>query len=56
MDILSRLDIHLANTKEGVIMLACPLDNINDDYLMELERLYSIGTIINSAHIRNYNT
>lgn len=54
MDILSKLDIHIGKTSEGeTIFLACPLDRINDEYLLEVERLFNTGSNIQSAQIRN---
>ena len=54
MDILKTLDIHIATIKTGeTILLACPLDRINDEYLLELQKLYDIGTDINSAMVRD---
>ena len=56
MDILKDWDIHMGkviipNLKETgkTIFLACPLDGINQEYLLELERLFKIGTAINSV-------
>ena len=54
MDILSKLDIHIGKTSDGeTIFLACPLDRINDEYLLEVERLFNTGSNIQSAQIRN---
>jgi hypothetical protein len=54
MDILKTLDIHIATIDSGeTIMLACPKDQINDEYLIELEKIYRLGSNIESALARN---
>lgn len=54
MDILSKLDIHIGKTSEGeTVFLACPLDRINDEYLLEVERLFNTGSDIQAVQIRN---
>lgn len=60
MDFLKDWDIHIGtvnneNLPENnqTIFLACPKDSINTEYLLELERLFGIGTTINSALINN---
>ena len=57
MDILSKMDCHIAKTSTGKIyFIACPLTSIEnktaDDYYLELEKLYSLGSQINSALVR----
>ena len=47
MDILKNWDIHIGTIETGeTIFLACPKDQINDEYLLELEKLFRIGTSI----------
>lgn len=55
MDILKNLDIHIGTIETGeTIFLACPKDKINDAYLLELNRLFHIGTDINASEFREY--
>lgn len=50
MDILKDWDIHIGTISTGeTIFLACPKDRINDEYLLELEKLFGIGTAINKS-------
>lgn len=54
MDILKTWDIHIGKIKSGeTILLACPYNQINDEYLLELERTFKLGTIVSSANVRN---
>lgn len=54
MDILKTWDIHIGNDESGeTIFLACPYNQINDEYLLELERTFKLGTIVASANVRN---
>lgn len=54
LDILKTWDIHIGNDESGeTILLACPYSQINDEYLLELERIFKIGTIVSSANVRN---
>lgn len=54
MDILKTWDIHIGKIKSGeTILLACPYNQINDEYLLELERTFRLGTIVSSAYVRN---
>lgn len=59
MDILKDWDIHIGTIEDEslpengqTIFLGCPRDQINDDYLLELERLFGIHTIIDAAILR----
>jgi len=54
MDILENMDIHIsgsAKTKKTTF-LACPKDQINDEYLQELENTFHISSDINAMFIR----
>lgn len=54
MDILKDWDIHIGTTDNGeTIFLGCPKDQINDEYLQELERTFHIASDINAFFIRN---
>lgn len=54
MDILKTWDIHIGKIKSGeTIFLACPYNQISDEYLLELERTFKLGTIVTSANVRN---
>lgn len=54
MDILKTWDVHIGKIKSGeTILLACPYNQINDEYLLELERTFKLGTIVSSANVRN---
>lgn len=53
MDILKDWDIHIGTIDnpdlpehEQTIFLGCPRDQINEEYLLELERLFKLGTTI----------
>lgn len=47
MDILKNWDIHIGTIDTGdTIFMACPKDQINDEYLMALENTFHIGTEI----------
>jgi hypothetical protein len=44
VDILKTLDIHIGTSDSGEnIFLACPKDQLNDEYFAELDRLFHIG-------------
>lgn len=54
MDILKDWDIHMGTIDSGeTIFLGCPKDQINDEYLQELERTFHIASDINAMIIRN---
>jgi len=53
MDILKDWDIHMGTIDTGeTIFLACPKDQINDEYLQELEKTFHIASSINASFIR----
>lgn len=44
MDVMKDWDIHIGKTKTGdTIFLACPYDQLNDEYYKELNRLFGTG-------------
>lgn len=44
MDILKNWDIHIGKTASGeTLFLACPLNQLNDEYYKELSNLFDIG-------------
>lgn len=50
MDILKNWDIHIGTIGTGeTIFLACPKDQLNDEYFRELNRLFGIGDKIITA-------
>lgn len=53
MDILSKLDIHIAKSKilNKTIMLACPKESLNDKYFKALNEHFGIGDDILTAEI-----
>lgn len=56
MDILSKFDIHIAPDKTNnnkTTLIACPLNRINDGYLLELEKSFGILTLGQSALVRD---
>lgn len=55
MDILSKLDIHIAKSKimNKTIMLACPKESLNDDYFKALNEHFGIGDDILTAEVYN---
>lgn len=56
MDILSKFDIHIAPDKTNnnkTTLIACQLNRINDDYLLELEKSFGILTLGQSALVRD---
>lgn len=53
MDILKDWDIHIGTIDSGeTIFLGCPKDQINDEYLQELERTFHIASDINAMFAR----
>ena len=55
MDILKTWDIHIRRIKSGeTILLACPYNQINEEYLLELERTFKLGTLVSSAKVRDF--
>ena len=60
MDILKDWDIHIGTVDDSdlveygeTIFIACPKDQINDDYLLELERLFGTITSMKLAKTTN---
>lgn len=54
MDILKDWDIHIGTVQNGeTIFLACPKDQLNDDYYRELNSVFGIGDKIISAEIES---
>jgi hypothetical protein len=50
MDILKDWDIHMGTVDSGeTIFLACPKDQLNDEYFKELNRLFHTGNEIQKA-------
>lgn len=50
MDILKNWDIHMGTTKNGkTVLLACPKDQLNDEYFLELNNLFELGDDILGA-------
>lgn len=46
MDILKDWDIHIGKTESGeTLFLACPLNQLNDEYYEELSNLFDIGKV-----------
>lgn len=55
MDILKDWDIHIDTIDTGeTIFLACPKNQINDEYLLELENTFHIGTEVYAAIAREH--
>lgn len=53
MDILEQWDIHTGKNKNGdYIFLGCPYDQINDEYVLELENTFHLASIINTTITR----
>lgn len=53
MDILKNWDIHIGTTDSGeTIFLGCPKDQINDEYLRELENTFHVASYINASIAR----
>lgn len=53
MDIMKNWDIHIGTVDTGeTIFLACPKDKINEEYLLEFERLFHVHSLIDSTIIR----
>lgn len=54
MDIMKDWDIHIGTTPTGeTLFLACPQDQLNDEYFMELNRIFGIGDSIITAESNN---
>lgn len=55
MELLKDWDIHIGTSRlyGRIVLLACPLNNITDEYLEALEREFGIGTSVSSAICRN---
>ena len=52
MDILKDWDIHIGTISTGeTIFLACPKDMLNDEYFLELNKLFGTGDSILSAEV-----
>lgn len=50
MDIMKYWDVHIGKVPTGeTIFLACPQDQLNEEYFIELNRLFGIGDSINIA-------
>lgn len=61
MDILSKMECHIITTPDNeTYFLACPIDQIKagngDDFYIELENLYNLGSNINSAVLKSVIT
>ena len=55
MDILKDWDIHIGTINTGeTIFLGCPKDQINDEYLQELDDTFSITPSINAMYSRKH--
>ena len=53
MDILKDWDIHIGTIDSGeTLFLGCPKDQINDEYLQELENTFHLSSDINAMLIR----
>lgn len=53
MDILKDWDIHIGTIDSGeTIFLGCPKDQVNDEYLQELENTFHISSKISAMFIR----
>ena len=54
MDIMKDWDIHIGTTPTGeTLFLACPQDQLNDEYFRELNRIFGIGDSIITAEVYN---
>lgn len=60
MDILKDWDIHIGTVDKPdlpevgqTMFLGCPRDQMNDEYLLELERLFGTGSSISTALLRS---
>lgn len=52
MDILKNWDIHIGTIDTGeTVFLACPKDRLNDEYFIELNRLFGISDNIITAEV-----
>lgn len=55
MDILKDWDIHIGTTETGeTYLIACPKDQLNDEYYKEVNRIFGIGDSIIAAEINNH--
>ena len=53
MSIMKDWDIHIGKDRDNkTVFLGCPRKYINDEYILELERTFGIGSIINSTIVR----
>lgn len=55
MDIMKDWDIHIGkdNKTNEIIFLACPIEKINQDYLLALEEHFDLGTTISAAIVND---
>ena len=55
MDIIKDWDIHIGkdNKTNEIIFLACPIEKINQDYLLALEEHFGLGTTISAAIVND---
>lgn len=57
MDLLSRMDVHIGESKilKNTLLLACPNNTMCDEYLLNLENHFQLGTTVNAAVSRRYH-
>ena len=55
MDIMKDWDIHIGkdNKTNETIFLACPINKINQDYLLALEEHFGLGARVSAAIVNN---
>lgn len=54
MDVMKDWDIHIGTTSTGeTLFLACPQDQLNDEYFRELNRIFGIGDSVITAEANN---
>ena len=55
MDVLSKMDIHIGYSKiaKNTVLIACPLDNINEEYINALDRHFGLKKIFTSKFVRD---